>query len=229
MSAARYAVFYCPEDSSELGLYGQQVLGRSADGQVLESAYGDCPDWQQASALSATPAHYGFHATLKAPFHLAECVSEQQLLDAVETLACRQTVIAMQTIRPRLLSGFVALTLQPQSQAIATLAELCVTQFEPYRAPLSQDDILKRKPDQLTERQREYLYQYGYPHVMSEFRFHMTLSGQIVPGEHEEHVRWLTELFDKHVLKTPVLDRLAVFWQPDRETPFVRLAQFAFS
>ncbi len=229
MSASRYAVFFCPDDNSELASYGQQVLGRRADGQVFETAYTDCPDRQLALAVSATPAHYGFHATLKAPFQLAKQMTEQQLLDAVETLADSQTVIAMQTLKPRLLSGFIALTLTPQPQAIASLAEQCVKQLEPFRAPLSQEDIRKRKPDTLSEQQKEYLYQYGYPHVISEFRFHMTLTDKISPGRHDEHRQWLTELYDRKVIEMPVLDRLAVFWQPNRETAFTRLAQFAFT
>ena len=228
MSTARYAVYYSPEDNSELALYGHQVLGRRGDSKALESAYSDCPDRQLAIALSATPAHYGFHATLKAPFHLAVHTNEQQLLDAVEALAHKQSVIPLQTLRPRLLSEFIALTLTPQPQAVAILAEHCVKQLEPFRASLSQEDILKRKPHQLTEQQRDYLYQYGYPHVLSEFRFHMTLTGQVLPAEHEAHVSWLTELYDRQVIEVPVLDRLAVFWQPNRETPFLRLAQFAF-
>lgn len=229
MSASRYAVFFCPDDNSELSSYGQQVLGRRADGQVLETAYTDCPDRQLALALSATPANYGFHATLKAPFRLAEQATEQQLLDAVETLANSQNVIVMQTLKPQLLSGFIALTLTPQPQAIASLADQCVKQLELFRAPLSQEDIRKRKPDKLSEQQKEYLYQYGYPYVMSEFRFHMTLTDKISPGQHDAHRQWLTELYDRKVIEAPVLDRLAVFWQPNRETAFTRLAQFAFT
>jgi len=229
MSAPRYAVFFCPADNSELGLYGQQALGRSADGQVPDWAFANSPDRQLALALTATPAHYGFHATLKAPFHLAEQATEQQLLEAVEMLASRQSAIALHTLEPRLLSGFMALTLSSQPPAISSLAEQCVKQIERFRAPLSAEDIRKRNPVQLSEQQREYLYQYGYPYVMGEFRFHMTLTGKVSADLHALHIRWLNELYDTQLTKTPVLDRLAVFRQPDRETSFSRLVEFAFN
>lgn len=229
MSAPRYAVFFCPADNSELGLYGLQVLGRKADGHVPDRAFANCPDRQLALALTKTPAHYGFHATLKAPFHLAEQATEQQLLESVKMLASRQSAIALHTLEPRLLSGFMALTLSPQPQAISSLAEQCVKQFEPFRAPLSAEDICKRNPAQLSEQQREYLYQYGYPYVMNEFRFHMTLTGKVSADQHAVHINWLSKLYDAQLTKTPVLDRLAVFRQPDRETAFSRLVEFAFN
>lgn len=226
--SARYAVFFCPEDSSPLAQFGQQVLGRSADGDTLSPRDTDFPDDQQAKALSATPAHYGFHATLKAPFELSAGSTERQLLGEVEVLARQQSVIAMPLLRPRALAGFMALTFDQQPDAITTLAQLCVRHFEPFRAPISESDILRRKPAQLSDRQREYLYQYGYPYVMNEFRFHMSLTGSMVPADHADYVNWLSERYDKLVREQPVLDRLAVFWQADRATPFTRLAQFSF-
>ena len=37
----------------------------------------------------------------------------------------------------------------------------------------------------LTERQSAYLDQWGYPYVMEEFKFHLTLSGQLSEDEAE--------------------------------------------
>jgi len=53
-----------------------------------------------------------------------------------------------------------------------------VTRFEQFRAPLTEADVQRRNPDSLTESQRQNMYQYGYPHVLNDFNFHMTLSGQ---------------------------------------------------
>ncbi len=226
--SARYAVFFCPDDSTELALFGARVLHRYADGAQVASSADDYPDRQLASELSQTPAHYGFHATLKAPFQLADGFSEVQLLKAVQELAMQQLPISMLTLRPRLLSDFVALGFDAQPQAIAALAECCVIELEPFRAPLTSTDIAKRKPEQLTPSQRAYLSAYGYPYVLAEFRFHMTLTGAVEHASHQSYIDWLSSQYEKLVPNPPMLDRLAVFWQPDRQTPFKRIAQFAF-
>ncbi len=42
--------------------------------------------------------------------------------------------------------------------------------------PLTEAEIARRRPDRLSPRQRELLDRWGYPHVMEEFRFHLTLT-----------------------------------------------------
>ena len=44
-------------------------------------------------------------------------------------------------------------------------------------------EVARRRPDNLTERQRELLARWGYPYVMEEFRFHLTLSDDLPPDE----------------------------------------------
>lgn len=224
--SARYAVFFCPDDASDLASYGRLVLGRTADGSPANPSHHDFHDRTVAAALSATPAHYGFHATLKAPFRLSVDASEEDLLSAVESLAQRQTSIDMHSLKPMMLSEFVALGFERQPSAVARLASQCVEQFESLRAPLTQEDLHKRKPDLLNDAQRAYLFQYGYPYVMSEFCFHMTLTGRLTLDEHADYVDWLKTLYTRIVPQEPKLDRLAVYWQPDRAAAFTRLAQF---
>ncbi|MFK7997808.1 MAG: DUF1045 domain-containing protein [Granulosicoccus sp.] len=225
---ARYAVFFSPDDASDLAAYGQQVLGRTADGHPVNPSIGDYPDRPMSAELSETPAHYGFHATLKAPFVLSSETSEEQLLAAVERFAGHQAPVVMHSLQPCLLSEFVALGFASQPDAVARLAGQCVEQFEAFRAPLSDEDLRKRKPEQLSEAQKAYLFKYGYPFVMSEFRFHMTLTGRVHSTEHADYIKWLESTYRQLVPTAPVLDRVAVFWQPDRQTPFTRLAQYVF-
>ena len=222
----RYAVFFCPDDASDLAKFGYRVLGRTADGHNIALSNDDFPDRHLAASLSAIPAHYGFHATLKAPFRLSGDSTKAALLDAVERLACSQSSIVMHSLQVKMLSGFQALVFDPQPPSVANLAEQCVEQLEIFRAPLTDEDLRKRNPLHLSEIQRGYLGKYGYPYVMSEFRFHMTLTGPLHLTEHADYTHWLHELYRRLVPQTPVLDRLVVFWQPDRSTAFKRLAQF---
>ena len=227
--SGRYAVFFCPEDSTPLALYGERVLGRTAIGNTVPASEDDYPDRTLAASYAATPAHYGFHATLKAPFHLREGKSEDALLRAVDALAQRQSPIVMHSLEPRMMSGFASLLFADQPDSVKQLSSQCVEQLEEFRAPLTAEDIQRRNPEALSKMQQFYLHQYGYPFVMSEFQFHMTLTGSRHSTMDTEYFSWLSALYDRLVTSPPLLDRLAVFWQTDRTSRFVRLAQFPFN
>lgn len=227
--SARYAVYFSPNDASPLALYGERVLGRRADGQSVAPTSAHYANPAQAKALSATPAHYGFHATLKAPFRLKADTTESQLLDEVATLASQLHPVLMQSLAPRVLSQFIALCFDEQPAAIGELAARCVEYLEPYRAALSDDEIARRNPDQLNDTQRAYLGKYGYPYVLDEFQFHMTLTGKLNPAENSDYIEWLNQQYRSMVPDTPMLDRLAVFYQPEKTSAFRRLAQFPFN
>jgi hypothetical protein len=61
------------------------------------------------SALTEEPRRYGFHATLKAPFHLAVDASEAQVIAALEAFAASHGAFTLPRLRIALLSRFVAL------------------------------------------------------------------------------------------------------------------------
>ncbi|TKA95193.1 DUF1045 domain-containing protein, partial [Cereibacter changlensis] len=44
-------------------------------------------------------------------------------------------------------------------------------------------EIARRRPERLSPRQRGYLADWGYPYVMEEFRFHLTLTGDLPEAE----------------------------------------------
>ena len=226
--SARYAVFFAPDNSSNLASYGACTLRRLPDAQAYEIDSNSFQDQSLAEQLTATPTHYGFHATLKAPFYLASGTSEQQLFEAVEEFCKSQKPIVLDGLKPQWLGSFMALSFAGQPQEIIDLASQCVTSFERFRAPLMAEDLSKRKPDSLSEVQKTYLYKYGYPFVMSEFNFHMTLTSRFECNEYPDYVEWLQNLYDEMVPDTPYLDRLVVFSQVDRKTPFKQLAQFPF-
>ncbi len=62
------------------------------------------------------------------------------------------------------------------------LAAQVVEGLDPFRAPLTEAEMARRNPDRLTPRQRALLDAWGYPYVLDEFRFHMTLTGALDPA-----------------------------------------------
>ncbi len=229
---ARYAIYFSPADSTDLARFGATVLGRDNNShgqrQLRTSApmqpFEDVSRWQ---SYTEKAAHYGFHATIKAPFELAPDCTAAELLEELSGFCTEQEPIELNALAPQTLQGFTALVMPQQPDALTQLAAEVVRQFEPYRQPLSAVDIERRMAAGLSERQIDNLQQYGYPYIFSDFNFHMTLSNQL-PKDEQRYLPWVQSLYQQMVPQTPVLDRLAVFRQVDRDTPFVRIAEFRF-
>lgn len=225
---ARYAVYFSPDDRSELGRFGSSVLGRTATGQRssdTRSSFHDLGRWQ---SLTEKPAHYGFHATLKAPFELAAGFQQDDLLQACAFLATQQSAIVLDGLAPQCISNFAALTLPRQPVQLLELSNTCVTSLERFRAPINEHDIERRKNAKLTERQFDQLLKFGYPYVFDDFQFHMTLSSQLSDAD-KDYMHWLEVEYTQLVTTDPTLDRLAVFAQIDRNSAFSRIEEFVFA
>ena len=76
----------------------------------------------------------------------------------------------------------LALTPQGDDGPLNALAAQVVEGLDPFRAPLTEAEMARRNPDRLTPRQRALLDAWGYPYVLDEFRFHMTLTGALDPA-----------------------------------------------
>jgi phosphonate metabolism protein PhnN/1,5-bisphosphokinase (PRPP-forming) len=62
---------------------------------------------------------------------------------------------------------------------IGALAMRCVSYFDALRAPLTADELNKRRDALLGERQEGLLARWGYPYTEEEYRFHMTLTDSL--------------------------------------------------
>jgi len=231
---ARFAIYFSPSEDSELGIFGATVLRRKSICSS-EWLHPKLPVQFPADSCWHTqiqvPAHYGFHATIKAPFELANGQTIGQLQIDLEQFCASQQPIALTGVKPTRTPRYHALAYDPQSQQPSELRQMaadCVQHFEPFRAALTDADIKRRNPSLLTPEQRDNLSQYGYPYVLDDFNFHMTLSGAKNQND-ENYLRWLTQLYQTMVTETPVLDRLSIFYQPDRDTAFVQHSEFLFA
>jgi 2'-5' RNA ligase len=221
----RYAVYFAPGADSELGLFGQSILCRSATRKRETDARSTFADQSQWLRLTEKPAHYGFHATLKAPFELAHNQSLDSLTAAVTEFAKNQLPIELTSLYPRSLGGFMALTLENEFEPLSRFALNCVESLEPFRKALSDSDLQRRKSQSLSNRQEILLLKYGYPYVADEFHFHLTLSGKL--SDHDkDYEAWAISEYSRLISETPVLDRLAIFKQVDRQSPFLQLVEF---
>jgi hypothetical protein len=216
--ATRYAIYYAPDPASALWRFGSAVIGYdAATGEDIEALRPDGFGADEWASATADPRRYGFHATLKAPFRLAPGRSESHLLGALADQASAMPPVDLGPCDVRVVpaasgGGFVAITPTAPPPALATLERSLVEGFEPWRAPPSPDEYRRRKPETLTERQRFLLDRYGYPYVLDEFRFHMTLTGRL--DGPEPVAKSLRALAVEAGALAPILvDRLALFRQ----------------
>ncbi|WP_426435691.1 DUF1045 domain-containing protein [Bradyrhizobium genosp. P] len=214
----RYAIYYAPSSDSVLHRFGSTLLGYdAADGGDLPFPDGVASDWRE---LTQDPRKYGFHATLKAPISLADGKREADLRDACATFARRARHIPVIEPVVDAISGFIAVIPAVRSDELQQFAADCVTEFDAFRAPLSPEDRARRNPAKLTARQRDYLDRWGYPYVMEEFRFHMTLTGRLNDERRGPTVAWLRERFATTGLTTLAINRIALFRQDDAASRF---------
>lgn len=129
--------------------------------------------------LTAAPRKYGFHGTLKPPFRLADGQTPAGLAEACAALAARLQPVSLPALALDGIDGFLALVPKGDTTALAALAATVVRDLDRFRAPPTAAEIARRKPAALSDRQREHLSTWGYPYVMEDFRFHLTLTGNI--------------------------------------------------
>ncbi|MBR0870724.1 DUF1045 domain-containing protein [Bradyrhizobium tropiciagri] len=214
----RYAIYHAPSPDSVMHRFGAAMLGYDAvSGDDLPFPDGVTPDWRE---LTQDPRKYGFHATLKAPMALADGKREDELLDASAAFAGRARRIPVIEPVVDAISGFIAVIPAKRSDDLQQLAAECVTEFDAFRAPLTAEDRARRNPAKLSARQCEYLDRWGYPYVMEEFRFHMTLTGRLNDERRGPIVAWLRERFAETGLTSLAIDRIALFKQDDAASRF---------
>ena len=170
----RYALYYVPPPDTALGAFGARWLGRDASAPAGLAGV-SVEDWRSAVAA---PRRYGFHATLKAPFRLTEGYDERTLADALEPFCRTRAPVPVGKLALRVLSDFLVLA-PMETGAASGLAADCVRAFEPFRAPSTEEEIERRRPDRLTVSEKANLDRFGYPWVMEDFRFHLTLTGPL--------------------------------------------------
>ncbi len=176
----RYAVYALPE--GPLAEAAQAWLGWDAAlGRALPHPAVALP--RPLAELTEAPRRYGFHGTLKAPFRLAAGVDEPALGWAVAALSQRLVPARAPGLRLARLGGFLALVPLGDGADLSDLAQRVVEALDAFRAPLTEAEIARRRPERLTARQRVLLHRWGYPYVAEEFRFHLTLTGDLPEAE----------------------------------------------
>ena len=226
--SARYGIYFAPREESALWRTACAWLGRDpkADEPVDRLSVTWTAD-EDARSATESPRHYGFHATLKAPFALAPDKTEEDLNAELDAFAAgRHPFVLPLTVG--VLDGFLALRPAKPSFQLQALAEACVETFDPFRAPASTDELARRRKNGLTPQQNEMLERWGYPYVFETYRFHMTLTGRLDETRHAVFRDGLADLFATALADPVRIDSICLFAQPSRRHPFRLIRRHTF-
>ncbi len=167
----RYAIYWTPEPGTRFAAFGEQWFGPARE------AFGLAPGLARRAAEK--PARYTLHATLKAPFRLGEHANAESLQQSLDAFCATRRASCGGTLVLAPLQGYLSLVLTCRSADIDWLAAECVTHFDVFRAPLNDCDRDRRANSTLSGIEQAFLEAFGYPYVLSEFRFHISLAGPL--------------------------------------------------
>ena len=144
LADTRYAIYFAPPPSSDLKHFADAWLGRDPDRDERVAqpvVHGLAPE--RLHEITAQPRHYGFHATLKAPFSPKPQLEAAALLGDVEAFAAARRPIRLR-LKLAELDRFIALVPDEASEPVDRLAADCVREFDRHRAQLHAKDRERR-------------------------------------------------------------------------------------
>lgn len=215
----RYAIYFVPGADSGLYRFGASILGYDCyNGEACAFFEGAEVEWPD---FTREPRVYGFHATLKPPFHLADGYGEASLARAIKEFAADRAAVLIGELAVRELGSFVALVPPTPRPLLNGLAEACMRELDRFRAPMSKLERERRMTPGLSDRQIVNLARWGYPYVCEDFRFHMTLTGALPVQKRVRALRLLCEKYEQMPGVAPVtVDQIVIARQSEAGLPF---------
>lgn len=210
----RYAIFHAPT-SGVLAQKAARWLG-------WDAVTGEAPAHPELRELprsirklTARPRKYGFHGTLRAPFRAAPGLTEKKLRQLTDQMACGLAPVGLDGLVISALGPFLALQPVGDTAPLSALAASVVEATNSWRTPMTEEDLARRNPSRLSDAQLLLLNRWGYPYVMDEFRFHMTLTGPL-PGPERGLVRHvLSQYFDGSIPEPYQISDLCLFGEAE--------------
>ena len=219
----RCAVYFVPDIDSAWCSAGSAWLGRcAATGQAMAQPplAGISPRAQWAA--TAEPRRYGWHATLKAPFKIMPGENLRSVMVALQALADTLTAFDLPALQVSTRGGFMALRPEGDLSQINRIAAACVKDMHHLAQPLSEADVARRRQAPLTPEQDRLMLAWGYPYVLNEFEFHLSLTHKLDGMSDTLRTAW-EHAAQAHFAPLGVcrFDRLALFIEPERGADFV--------
>ncbi|HEY2134041.1 MAG TPA: DUF1045 domain-containing protein [Acetobacteraceae bacterium] len=212
----RVALYYAPASDDPLFRLSSVWLGRDPESNAPCSQ----PDIPGIAQVTAEPAGYGFHATLKPPMRLRPGVSLDDVREATANIAAAIPAFDLPRLAVTDLRGFLALCETSPSPELQAMSDVCVAGLDHLREPPDEAELAKRRRYGLPPAQDANLLRWGYPHVFATWFFHMTLTRRLNPEEKAIFEPAAADYFAGAVVLPRRVADICLFTQPAPGVPF---------
>ena len=173
----RAALYWVPDLNDPLFAAGNRWLGRDAEtgARMMQ------PSFDGLAEITGDARRYGLHATLRPPMRLA--TGWEEFAAAAHEIAAAVEPFPLPPLAVCNVGGFLALRETAPCAALQTLADACVQGTERHRLRPGAEELARRRAAGLTARQDALLVAYGYPFVLDEWFFHITLTRRLSAAE----------------------------------------------
>lgn len=228
-SFARYAIFWLPPADGALAAFGRDWFGTCPErGETRTPAGFGLPETLAAKAIER-PRRYTLHGTIVAPFRPAKGITAQILADELCVFCARRTARTTRPLRISRLSRHLSLIPDSGTARLDWLATEAVTHFNTFRAPMSESDLARYPAEQHSDRQVENVHAFGYPYVLSDFIFHITLAGPLEAEQLDEVEQSLAPHLESLTDAPLQIGSLCLLGEVDQTTPFRLIARCALA
>ncbi len=184
---SRYAIYYAPPKESSLEEFGRYWFGWDPlNAKLINNKHRinylnrfGIKNLINIDKNVLIPKKYGFHGTLIPPFKLNKNYSTNALFKKTEEIAKKFKKFKFYKFKLKKINNFYAFVQNKKNNNINKLSNRLVRELFKFRSPLSKKEIDRRNPSKLSKLQLNILYKWGYPYIMSEFNFHMTLASEV--------------------------------------------------
>lgn len=225
----RYAIFWLPPANSAMAAFGREWFGICPErGEVGAPATFGLPEALAAEA-ARRPRRYALHGTIVAPFRPAEGVSREALADELRAFCARRTVRRTGPLGFSRLTRHLALIPEGGTARLEWLAAEAVTHFNAFRAPVTEADLARYPAEQHSPRQLQHARDFGYPYVLSDFIFHVTLAGPLAPEPLDQVQAALAPQIEPLIGAPLEIGSLCLLGETDQAAPFRLIERCALS
>jgi hypothetical protein len=215
----RFAIYWTPAPETAMAEFGALWFGGTG-------TFGLPPEL--AARATKAPAVYGLHATFKAPFRLKDDVAPEALRDALDDFCANRRAPAAGRLILDHHQHYLTLMLSGTEADIDWLAAECVTRFDRFRAPPDEEDDARRELDGLSPQEEAFLKEFGYPYVLSAFRFHISLAGPLDSAELDEVAKALEPYLASFMREPFEIKDLSLLGEPRSRGVFEVISRHRF-
>ncbi len=184
---SRYAIYYAPPKESILEEFGRYWFGWDPlNAKLINNKHRinylnrfGIKNLINIDKNVLIAKKYGFHGTLIPPFKLNKNYSTNTLFKKTEEIAKKFKKFKFYKFKLKKMNNFYAFVQNKKNNNINKLSNRLVRELFKFRSPLTKKEIDRRNPSKLSKLQLNILYKWGYPYLMSEFNFHMTLASEV--------------------------------------------------